>query len=503
MDDPTTIVWFRKDLRLDDNPALLAALERSRNSEGNGGGTSGKRSGGGAVVPVYIWAPGEEGDWPPGGASRWWLHHSLAALSASLEKLGSKLILRAGPTREVLDELIAETGAGAVFWNRRYEPAITERDREAKQWLRHDKGVAAKSFNSHLLHEPWEVQTGSGGPYKVYTPFWRTAEAGPTPDLPQDAPRELPVPRKWPKSAELDGLKLEPKRDWKDGLAAVWTPGEAGAKARLDAFLADPIKSYQDDRNTPSVEGTSRLSPHLTHGEISPRRCYHAARRYMNDGRRNLTAGEKKQCQTFVKELGWREFAHHVMFHFPDTPTQPLQKKFADFPWSDNAEHLKRWQKGQTGYPIVDAGIRQLWATGWMHNRVRMVVASFLVKHLLISWEEGAAWFWDTLVDADLANNTLGWQWAGGCGADAAPYFRIFNPIIQGEKFDKYGGYTRKWVPEIKGLSDKFLYKPWDAKPMGLESAGVTLGEDYPRPMVDHKQARESALAALDQVTGK
>lgn len=483
MSESATIVWFRKDLRLDDNPALLAAVER-----------------GGPVIPVYVWAPEEEGDWPPGGASKWWLHHSLAALAESLEALGSKLILREGPTRDALEDLLTKTKADAVFWNRRYEPAIRERDAEIKSWLRQDKGVRANSFNSHLLVEPWEVQTGSGGPYKVYSPFWRSVEKGPSFDLPKDAPESLVSPSKWPQSAKLKTLGLEPERDWKDGLAEVWTPGEVGATARLDAFLDGRITDYQDDRNVPGVEGTSRLSPHLVHGEISPRRGYHTARRYMNDGRRNLTQDDKKQCGHFIKELGWREFAYHVLYHFPDTPRAPLQAKYADFPWDENPGALRGWQKGRTGYPIIDAGMRQLWETGWMHNRVRMVVASFLVKDLLISWEEGAAWFWDTLVDADLANNTLGWQWAGGCGADAAPYFRIFNPVLQGEKFDGDGTYTRKWVPELESLSDKYLHKPWDAKPMELESAGVTLGDDYPQRIVDHKKARASALAALDQV---
>ncbi|MEM7625419.1 MAG: deoxyribodipyrimidine photo-lyase [Planctomycetota bacterium] len=485
MHQAATIVWFRKDLRLDDNPALLTAVER-----------------GGPVVPVYIWAPNEEGDWPPGGASRWWLHHSLRVLAESLEAIGSRLILRQGPTQDVLDDLLTKTKADAVFWNRRYEPAIIERDAAVKEWLRQNKGVRANSFNSHLLFEPWEVQTGAGGPYKVYSPFWRSAEKGPTPDLPKDTPESIPAPNKWPSSVKLDALGLEPTRDWKEGLARVWTPGESGGRARLDAFIAGPIAAYRDARNFPNTEGTSRLSPHLAHGEVSPRRAYHAARKYMQDSRRNLSKDEKKQCEHFVKELGWREFAYHVLYHFPHTPRAPLQEKYAGFPWDDNAGALRDWQKGRTGYPIIDAGMRQLYATGWMHNRVRMIVASFLVKDLLISWEEGVAWFWDTLVDADLANNTLGWQWAGGCGADAAPYFRIFNPVLQGEKFDGDGEYTRKWVPEIKGLGDKWLFKPWEAKPMELEAAGVTLGEDYPRPMVDHKKARESALAALDQVTG-
>ncbi|MEM1107236.1 MAG: deoxyribodipyrimidine photo-lyase [Planctomycetota bacterium] len=487
MNKPAMIVWFRQDLRLADNPALLAAVEKAEED-------------GGSVVPVYIWSPEEEGDWAPGGAKRWWLNHSLQSLGESLEAMGSRLVLREGPTRDVLEDLITETKANAVFWNRRYEPDVIERDKSIKQWLKSDKDITAKSFNSHLLFEPWTVETGSGGPYKVYTPFWKNVSSGPSPDLPRDAPEKIPSPESWPRSADLDTLVLEPTRDWKDGLAEAFTPGEAEAHRKLDAFLDDAVRAYEDDRNFPAVSGTSRLSPHLHHGEISPRACYHATRKFMNDGRRDLSADEKKQCETFIKEIVWREFAYHVLYHFPHTPVEPLQEKYARFPWEDNAEALKKWQYGQTGYPIVDAGMRELYTTGWMHNRVRMIVASFLVKDLLISWEEGERWFWDTLVDADLASNTLGWQWAGGCGADAAPYFRIFNPVLQGEKFDKKGAYVRQWVPELAELPDNVLHKPWEAKPMQLQAAGVTLGETYPHPMVDHKQARDAALAALDTV---
>ncbi|MEO1237096.1 MAG: deoxyribodipyrimidine photo-lyase [Planctomycetota bacterium] len=483
MPEPATIVWFRQDLRLADNPALSAAADR-----------------GGPVIPVYVWAPDEEGDWAPGGAQRWWLHHSLKSLADSLESLGSRLILREGPTRDALDDLVTKTGADAVYWNRRYEPAVMERDKSIKSWLRNDRGVTANSFNSNLLFEPWQVQTQSGGPYKVYTPFWRMTQKMPEPDAPIAAPDKLTAPDSWPQSAKLDTLGLEPTRGWKDGLAAVWTPGEAEVRKRLDAFLDGPITDYQDERNFPDREGTSRLSPHLHHGEIGPRQAYQAARRYMTDGRRNLSKDDKKQVETFIKEIYWREFAYHVLYHYPDTPHEPLQEKFSKFPWEQDADQLKRWQKGQTGYPIVDAGMRQLYATGWMHNRVRMIVASFLVKDLLISWEEGAAWFWDTLVDADLASNTLGWQWAGGCGADAAPYFRIFNPVLQGEKFDKDGGYVREWVPEIAELPNKWLHRPWEASESVLKQAGVVLGKTYPEPVVDHKQARESALSALGAI---
>ena len=295
-------------------------------------------------------------------------------------------------------------------------------------------------------------------------------------------------------------MSLEPKRDWKDGLAEVWTPGEAGAAERVDAFFDEAAKAYDDGRDRPAIEGTSRLSPHLHHGEIGPRQVWHAALRFMADGRRKLSGTEKDHVWTFLSEIGWREFAYHVLFHFPHTPEEPLKAKYAPFPWRDDADELKRWQRGQTGYPIVDAGMRQLYATGWMHNRVRMIVGSLLVKHLLISWTEGAAWFEDTLVDADLASNTLGWQWIGGCGADASPYFRVFNPILQGEKFDADGGYVRKWVPELADLPKKVLHQPWSASDAVLEKAGVTLGETYPEPIIEHKKGRERALAALQSI---
>ena len=480
MPSPTTIVWFRQDLRLADNPALLDAVSR-----------------GGAVVPVYIHAPDEEGPAAPGGARRWWLHHALQALSADLQALGSQLVVRQGPTQEALDELITQTNAQAVVWNRRYEPALIERDKQIKQWLRGTRGVQAASHNSHLLFEPWQIKTGSGGPYQVFTPFWKNIKSLPEPSAPQPAPQALKSPGTWPASLGIDALGLEPQRDWKDGLATAWTPGEAGAHARLDAFFDQAAKAYADGRDQPGVEGTSRLSPHLHHGEIGPRQVWHAALRCMKDPRREFNSDDKDNVWIFLSEIAWREFAYHVLYHFPHTPEQPLRPKYAAFPWRDDAEGLKRWQRGQTGYPIVDAGMRQLYATGWMHNRVRMIVGSLLVKHLLISWTHGAAWFEDTLVDADLASNTLGWQWIGGCGADASPYFRVFNPILQGQKFDGDGRYVRRWVPELAGLPDKVLHKPWEASAAVLSKAGVTLGETYPEPIIEHKAGRERALAAL------
>jgi deoxyribodipyrimidine photo-lyase len=476
----TSIVWFRLDLRLADNPALQAAILAD-----------------GAVVPVFVFAPEEESPWSPGGASNWWLHQSLKSLDTSLRAAGSRLVIRQGPTIETLHALAKETGAKKVFWNRRYEPAVIARDSRVKESLR-EAGLDAESFNSALLHEPWTIQNQSGKPFQVFTPFWKHCLTKPDPARPTAAPRELNAPAGWPKSLGLEALELEPKIQWADGLKATWQPGEGGARKQLKKFLAESFANYASDRNRPDLIGTSRLSPHLHFGEISPRQIWHAVRQQ----------GEAKGLNTwrssqFLAEIGWREFAHHLLYHFPHTPTEPLRADFKRFPWRKDAAFLKAWQKGCTGYPIVDAGMRELWATGWMHNRVRMIVASFLVKDLLLSWTEGAAWFWDTLVDADLAQNTSGWQWTAGCGADAAPYFRVFNPISQGEKFDPQGSYVRKWCPELAKLSDEWLHKPWQAPPAILNQAGVKLGCDYPEPVVSHAIAREVALEAFARLKAR
>ncbi|MFI4861950.1 MAG: cryptochrome/photolyase family protein [Phycisphaerales bacterium JB063] len=480
---PTTIVWFRQDLRLADHPALCDAAGR------------------GAVVPVFLWCPEEEGDWPAGGARKWWLHQSLTALGEALDPLGSRLILREGPALDTLKQLAQETHADAVVWHRRYEPAAIARDKAVKRGLA-EVGIDARSFNGHLLFEPWELATKQGKPYQVFTPFYNAMQQLPEPETPLDAPKRLEPPGKWPKSDPLDALDLMPTIRWYTGMANTWQPGEAGGRKQLKRFVEDPISDYLGERDTPSVQGTSRLSPYLHHGEVSVRQAYHAARKRTAG---NAGASLKKNAHGYLRQLVWRDFGHHLLYHFPKTPDYPLREKYAEFPWIDmrKGRHtLEAWQRGQTGYPIIDAGMRELWQTGWMHNRVRMNVASFLVKHLLVDWREGARWFWDTLVDADLANNTLGWQWAGGCGADAAPYFRIFNPMLQGEKFDKQGAYVRRWCPELKDVPDKYLHKPWEAPPMTLRQAGVALGEDYPEPIVDHKDARERALDALSQVSG-
>ncbi len=475
------ILWLRQDLRLADNPALHAAGRR-----------------GGPVVPLFIWAPDEEGAWPPGGASRWWLHQSLARLAAELQKAGVGLIIRRGASLAQLLDVAGKTGAQAVFCNRRYEPAAIARDRKVEAALG-AAGLRVESFNGALLHEPPGIRNKSGQPFQVFTPFWKACLASAEPDAPLSAPRSLaPLPKR-ATSLPLAALELEPRINWTGGLHAAWQPGSAGAKAELDRFLHDGLLGYSEGRNRPDLVGTSRLSPHLHFGEVSPRQVWHAVRRFAES--RSIPAATWRHWQ-FLAELGWREFAHHLLYHFPHTPEQPLRAQFARFPWRENAAWLRAWQRGRTGYPLVDAGMRELWTTGWMHNRVRMVVASFLVKNLLITWQEGARWFWDTLVDADLANNTLGWQWTAGCGADAAPYFRIFNPVSQGEKFDPDAAYIRRWIPELARLQVPWIHKPWQAPPDALAATGVELDRSYPRPVVGQLVSREVALEAYQKVRG-
>jgi len=469
-----TIVWFRRDLRLEDNPALARAIER-----------------GGPVVPVYIHDPEAEGEWAPGGASRWWQHHALEDLEHALRARGARLVVRRGETLGELRALLRETGADAVYWNRRYEPALTARDRVVKEALR-GAGVGAESFCASLLHEPWTVATGEGRAYRVYTPFRRCVEARDWPAPVAVDLGELRAPAQWPRGVALAELGLLPRIAWDAGIRAAWQPTRAAVLQRLAAFTGGPIAHYKDARDIPADDGTSRLSPYLAWGQIGPREVVAAASR--------TEPGEGRQ--TFLNEILWREFAWHVLFHFPQTTNRPLQDKYAAFPWQDDAGLLDAWRRGRTGYPIVDAGMRQLWQTGWMHNRVRMIVGSLLVKHLLQSWLEGARWFWDTLVDADLASNTLGWQWAGGCGADAAPYFRVFNPTLQGEKFDPEGAYVRRFVPELARMPAKWIHQPWAAPADVRRAAGVVIGSDYPKPVIDHKAGRDRALAAFAQIKG-
>jgi len=447
----TTLVWFCRDLRLSDQPALAEAAKN------------------GCVIPVFIHAPDEETPWKSGAASDWWLHHSLKSLDDALRKKGSRLILRRGESLAVLRDLVRETGSKSVFWSRRYDPALIDRDAEIKKALTED-GLDARSFKSSLLFEPWEMKTKTNaGPFQVFTPFWKACLAKGVDRSTLPEPENFTAPASWPASLPLESLELEPKIDWAGGFRKAWEPGEVGGRKSLKSFADKTLKNYHEARDFPGLQGTSRLSPYLHFGEVSPLQLWQAL-----DGRSGSEA--------YLREIAWREFAYHLLFHFPRTPSAPLRREYEKFPWKKDDAALKAWQKGRTGYPIVDAGMRELWATGWMHNRVRMIVASFLVKDLLISWQDGARWFWDTLVDADLANNTLGWQWTAGCGADAAPFFRIFNPVTQGEKYDPQGTYIRRWVPEIAHLPDDRIHQP------------------YGQPLVDHAAARERALAALKRL---
>ena len=477
-----TIVWFRNDLRLDDQPSLRAAVAR------------------GAIVPLFIHAPEEEAPWEPGAASRWWLHGALDRFAAALAEKGAPLLIRRGPSLATLLAVAREYGATHVAWNRRYEPAVIGRDTAIKEALKRE-GLVAESFNGGQLFEPVHVATKEGKPYQVFTPFWRALLARDEPAEPEAAPAKLPAAQpvgKTTKSVAIAALDLLPAIDWGAAMRQRWTPGEAAAALRLDRFL-EHLDRYDTDRDRPDHDGTSALSPHLHFGEISPRRVWHAVRAAV--GGRPAAQIERGGAETYLRELGWREFATHLLYHFPHTPERPLRSDYERFPWVDDPVGLRAWQRGQTGYPVVDAGMRQLWQTGWMHNRVRMIVASFLVKDLRVSWLTGARWFWDTLVDANLAANTLGWQWAGGCGADAAPYFRIFNPQTQGERFDPDGSYVRKFVPELKDLPAADIHAPGDADTTTLARAGIKLGSTYPEQIVDHAEARVLALAALKTVT--
>ncbi|MDO8544658.1 MAG: deoxyribodipyrimidine photo-lyase [Opitutaceae bacterium] len=476
-----TLIWFRQDLRLQDNPALHAALVR-----------------GGPVVPIFIWDPDNEERWPPGAASKWWLHHSLKALDASLRERGSRLVIARGDSLEELRGVIKVTGANAVYWNRRYEPHAVARE----SWLETalpSQGVEVKSFNAALLNEPAALLNRQGRPFQVFSAYWRQSVAQPVPAPLKLAPGPFPAPVAWPGSLALDALELLTRMPLGATLARTWEPGEAGATRRLRRFIADGLADYDERRDEPGRDATSMLSPHLHFGEVGPRQIWAAVKA---SARGSGVFPPNKGAGAWLRELGWREFAHHLVFHFPQTPVYPLRQDFGRFPWADDpgGKMLAGWQRGLTGYPIVDAGIRQLAQIGWMHNRVRMIVASFLVKHLRLPWTQGAAWFWDTLVDADLANNTLGWQWTAGCGADAAPFFRIFAPVLQGQKFDPKGDYVRRWIPELTRLPAEHVHSPWKAPNHVLAAAGVRLDGNYPRPIVDHATARDAALAAFRQM---
>lgn len=456
------IHWFRRDLRLSDNPALLRAAQS------------------GTVLPVFIL----EDNQPLGGASRAWLHRSLDALNTALN---GALRVFTGNAATILPQLINETGATTVTWTRRYDATGIETDTALKAALS-DQGISVVSENGALLWEPWEVKKADGTPYRVFTPFYRK---GCLSAAPPRAP--LPAPdltlTNVPNPTRIDDLNLIPTPRWDIDTLAHWSPGEAGAQARLDSFLQGGITNYKDGRNIPADPKVSRLSPHLAFGEISPNTVWHSARQ--------LPASQDRDH--FLSELGWREFSYSLLFHNGDIATRNLNAKFDAFPWAEATAPLAAWQQGQTGIPIVDAGMRELWQTGYMHNRVRMIVASFLVKNLLTHWHHGLDWFDDTLFDADPANNPASWQWVAGSGADAAPYFRIFNPVTQSQKFDPDGRYIRTYVPEIAALPDRSLHAPWEAPALVLKAANITLGTTYPMPLVDLKDSRTRALAAFDE----
>jgi deoxyribodipyrimidine photo-lyase len=463
------IVWLRRDLRLIDNPALQAAIDE-----------------GYAPICVYIHAPEEEAPWQPGAASLAWLHYSLASLQQALHKKGSRLIIRSGASLQQLQTLVQECKAEAVFWGRLYQPALITRDTKIKQQLK-DQGIKAETFNASLLAEPWTIKTLSGDPYRVFTPFWKNAIQGVDAVLPTPAPKKMPAVSNDISSETLESLKLLPKLGWDKSFWEFWKPGEAGAEDLLDAFIEGASNGYKEQRNFPDRIGTSKLSPHLHFGEISPRQILQRVRSI------DWPSKNDADIKHYISELGWREFSHHLLFHYPHTSNQNLVAKFDNFKWAKpNPKLLRAWQLGQTGVPIIDAGMRELYATGWMHNRIRMVVASFLCKNLRYHWLEGAKWFWDTLLDADLPNNTQGWQWSAGTGADAAPYFRIFNPVSQAEKFDAKASYIHRWVPELAKLPAPMAYAPWLHPELAKRMA-----PDYPKPIVDLKASREEALATL------
>ncbi len=480
------LVWFRRDLRLDDNPALQAALDA-----------------GDTPLPVYLHVPAEDAPWSAGAASCAWLRRSLLALDADLRAIGSRLVLREGPSSlKLLSELIQLTGAHSLHWNRLYEPAAIARDTAINKSLRR-QGIEARSHDAALLIEPWTVATAQGTPYRVFTPFWRNARSQLTLQPVSETPARLPpidaqletAGSEWsmPAVARINQALPAPESAWDRNFWSQWSPGERGAHEMLDAFIEGAAGHYSAQRNFPGRIGSSRLSPHLHFGEISSRQIVQRLQSA------TWTPTQEKSIDAYIRELGWREFANYLLFHFPTSAQSDFNPRFRDFHWADPDPHLlQAWQHGRTGVPLVDAGMRELWQTGWMHNRVRMVVASFLTKHLRVHWLHGARWFWGTLVDADLANNTLGWQWTAGTGADAAPYFRVFNPVLQARRFDPKGVYVRRWLPGFSELPDSALFEPWRFPDLLQQHA-----PDYPRlPIVDLATGRAQALAAYAKVSG-
>ncbi|MCC7146307.1 MAG: deoxyribodipyrimidine photo-lyase [Phycisphaeraceae bacterium] len=491
MAERVNLVWFRRDLRVDDHPALAAAVRA-----------------GGPVVGVYVWSPREDGPWPPGSAAKVWLHHALLDLEKSLAKLGSRLVIRRGGTLEELLKLAQEVGGRkgrpsdakrnvAIYWTRLYEPAALARDQALAKGLS-EKGIATQTFNGSLLCEPWEIQTQQDKPYQVFTPFYHAVmkcASLSACQAPLSVPKRLEGLARWPKSLGVADLDLLPDHPWPRGILQAWTISAKAGRELLDQFQSGPIRRYATSRDDLALEdGTSRLSPYLHWGQLSIQRVWQSVCQ-PSRGAKN-SAGKS----AWLRQLIWREFSHHLLYHFPHTPAQPLRESFRHMKWRQDAKALAAWQQGRTGYPLVDAGMRQLWQTGWMHNRARLVAASFLCKHLRQPWLAGARWFWDTLVDADLANNTLGWQWTAGCGADAAPYFRVFNPSLQAQRFDPQGSYVARWIPPLAGLAPPWRHQPWLAPAETLRRAKISLGAAYPKPIIAHAQARADALNAYQQM---
>jgi deoxyribodipyrimidine photo-lyase len=470
------LLWFRVgDLRLADNPALQAAMSD------------------GPIVPFFAWTPSEDGTWAPGAASRWWLHHSLSELARDLEQRGSRLIIRSGTSiSEVLTRLIIETGATRLYFNRGYTRV------ELFSEARINKiPMRVISFNARLLVEPSDVRRHLDAPFRVFSAFWRSTEPFIAVTSPLPAPRRITGPVCWPVSEPLQSLGLQPVPDWAAGLRSTWQPGESNGFRMLERFVDVALARYQLERDVPDRDGTSRLSPYLHFGEVGPRQVWFALQRQLEAV--EPESGVARSVKVLQRELGWREFATYLMYHLPRLSKQSLDLVFDELDWRTNVADAHAWQRGRTGYPLIDAGMRQLWQTGWMHNRVRMVVASFFVKDLLFRWQDGARWFWDTLVDADLANNTLGWQWTAGCGPDAAPFTRVFNPTLQAQRFDPSGDYIRRFVPELSRLAAPYIHAPWLAPPIVLAEAGVSPGQSYPWPIVDHRMARVRALNAFSK----
>jgi deoxyribodipyrimidine photo-lyase len=478
----TAIVWLRRDLRLRDNPALHHALQRHDQ-----------------VVLAFIYAPDEEHPWQPGAASRWWLHHSLKKFQKALNQCDAELVIRVGDSAENLISLCTLSEAKTVYWNRLYEPALVSRDTEIKEQLA-TNGIQAHSFNGGLLREPWEIHKDDGSMYRVYTPFSKKYLQLPEIDSPIDPPLNVNCRIIDGETANIDQLSLLPKKNWDSGFYDCWQPGEAGAFESLQDFLERALMNYAEGRDLPGIDGVSGLSPHLHFGEISPRQVWHEVQFHAAQLADEGLSSAKDSALPYLKQLIWRDFAHHILFHLPHTSERPFNSKFDAFDWEHDPQLLEAWQRGHTGIPLVDAGMRQLWNTGWMHNRVRMLVASLLCKNGLVHWLEGARWFWDTLVDADLANNSMGWQWTAGCGVDAAPYFRIFSPARQGQRFDPEGLYIKKWVPELYSLPSKYIHEPWLAPKSVLEQSNIVLNKHYPAPVLDLSKTRVEALARFKRL---